>query len=103
MMNNDGRSGGCQLSAAGSASESAVDNVGTRLTDVAFCQVTRGAIKVGGLSVPLGIKGEGRQRVMYVDDNLRIFQSLADTPGGWEEKDLLVVQIPEKELSLVGV
>jgi len=65
--------------------------------------VTRGAIKVGGLSVPLGIKGEGRQRVMYVDDNLRIFQSLADTPGGWEEKDLLVVQIPEKELSLVGV
>lgn len=62
-------------------------------------KVERGVVQVGGLSFGLGIKGVGRQRVLFADGNLRIFQSLANTAGGWEEQDLVVVQIPETSLS----
>ena len=49
-------------------------------------------------SLDLSIEGTGTVRVLYVDDNLRIFLSPKDTnvtkgAGDWESEGLIVVQV----------
>ena len=58
----------------------------------------QGQIVVGGLKVPLPIRGNGFLRVLYSDRNCRIFESPRDSPDRWEEAGLVVVQVPAARL-----
>ena len=59
------------------------------------------AIERGGLVlfgkpfVGSAISGPGYLRVLFLDDDLRIFESPTDSPDRWEEAGLRVVQIRE--------
>ena len=59
-------------------------------------------IEQGGLvffGVPLlssAISGPGLVRVLYIDEDLRIFESPTESPDGWEEKGSRVIQVREQ-------
>lgn len=60
--------------------------------------IAKGALHVRGLRVGLGIKGSAVLRVRYLDDKLRIFESVQNSPDTWEESGTLVVQIRQNTL-----
>ena len=57
--------------------------------------VDGGGITVLGARVPLPIKGKGFLRCLYVDKDMRVFESPVDekTSEQWEERGLVVVQV----------
>ena len=57
-------------------------------------QATQGGLVVGGTPfLTSAISGPGYLRVLYVDDDVRIFASPNDSPGKVEEAGLVVVQV----------
>ncbi len=60
------------------------------------------SVESGGLVVlgrPLfsdAISGPGALRVLYVDSDIRIFETLRDSPNQWEARGLQVVQVREE-------
>ena len=57
-------------------------------------QIERGGLVVLGLPFLSGaISGPGLVRVLYLDRDLRIFESPIDSPDRWEEAGLRVVQV----------
>ena len=57
-------------------------------------QIERGGLVI--LGVPLlsdAISGPGLVRVLYLDPDIRIFESPRDSPDRWEEEGLRVVQV----------
>ncbi|CAJ1337104.1 unnamed protein product [Effrenium voratum] len=73
------------------------DSFGSQCPKDFAVQVERGGLVVLGL--PLlseAISGPGCVRVLYIDRDLRIFESPTDTPDRWEEQGLRVVQVREQ-------
>eukprot|EP00617_Octactis_speculum_P023549 CAMPEP_0185759430 /NCGR_PEP_ID=MMETSP1174-20130828/18170_1 /TAXON_ID=35687 /ORGANISM="Dictyocha speculum, Strain CCMP1381" /LENGTH=269 /DNA_ID=CAMNT_0028439765 /DNA_START=86 /DNA_END=892 /DNA_ORIENTATION=+ len=56
--------------------------------------ITSAEINLLGVRLPIPVSGKGLVRVLYSDASLRIFVSPNDTPDKWEERGLIVVQIP---------
>jgi hypothetical protein len=61
-------------------------------------RVTGASVSLLGASFDLSIEGTGTVRVLYADENLRIFVSPTDTnvtkgAGDWESEGLIVVQV----------
>jgi hypothetical protein len=57
-------------------------------------QVSRGGIVIGDRPcLSSAISGPGFLRVLYVDADIRIFESPRDSPDKWEEVGLIVVQV----------
>ena len=59
-------------------------------------QIDGGTVCVGGLTLALPISGPGYLRVLYLDEELRVFESPTSSPDRWEEAGLRVVQIRER-------
>jgi len=60
-------------------------------------QIERGGLVVFGCRlVSDAISGPGCVRVLYLDEDIRIFESPMDTPDRWEEEGLRVVQVREE-------
>ena len=56
--------------------------------------VTRGGVVVGGFPfLTSAISGDGYLRCLYLDEDIRIFESPKDSPDKWEEAGLIVVQV----------
>ncbi|KAL1504435.1 hypothetical protein AB1Y20_010841 [Prymnesium parvum] len=69
---------------------------GTRCPVDFNVQVERGGLVLFGRPlVSDAISGPGFLRVLYLDEDIRIFESVADSPGRWETAGLQVVQIRE--------
>jgi len=80
--------------AEGSFARAAVSRGATRCPVDFTVLVTRGGVVVGG--VPLltsAISGDGYLRCLYLDEDIRIFESPKDSPDKWEEAGLIVVQV----------
>ena len=60
--------------------------------------VDEGSITVAGNAIQLPISGKGYLRVLYNDENLRIFSSPRDSPDRWEEAGLIVVQVDARRV-----
>lgn len=57
-------------------------------------QVSRGGVVLGDRPfISSAISGPGFLRVLYVDADIRIFESPRDSPDKWEEAGLIVVQV----------
>jgi len=58
--------------------------------------IEQGGLVLFGLRLLSGaISGPGYLRVLYADDNIRIFESPTDSPEKWEQAGLKVVQVRE--------
>ena len=53
-------------------------------------------VLLGRPFVSSAISGPGYLRVLYLDPEMRIFESPTDSPDRWEEAGLRVVQIRER-------
>lgn len=52
-----------------------------------------GVVILGKRFLSSAISGPGFLRALYVDDDIRIFESLQDSPTQWEAAGLQVVQV----------
>lgn len=56
--------------------------------------ISQGGVVVGGLPFfTSAISGAGYLRCLYLDEDIRIFESPNDSPDKWEESGLVVVQV----------
>ena len=56
--------------------------------------ITEGGFVLGGAPfLSSAISGPGFLRILYVDEDIRIFESPKDSPDRWEEAGLVVVQV----------
>ena len=58
-----------------------------------------GFVLLGKPFVSGAISGPGYLRVLYLDDDVRIFESPTDSPDKWEEAGLRVVQVNERNFA----
>lgn len=58
-----------------------------------------GFVLLGKPFISGAISGPGYLRVLYLDDDVRIFESPTDSPGKWEEAGLRVVQVRERNFA----
>ena len=59
--------------------------------------ISSGGFVVGGKEfTSSAISGPGYLRCLYIDENLRIFESPKDSPDRWEEAGLVVVQVRDR-------
>ena len=56
-------------------------------------KISSGGFVLNGKEVPLPISGPGFLRVLYIDKDIRIFESPKDSPDVWEKSGLVVVQV----------
>ena len=63
--------------------------------------IDSGALTILGNEIPLPVKGTGLLRVLFANDECRIFVSPTDSPDRWEEAGLVVVQIPVRTVRSV--
>lgn len=57
-------------------------------------QAERGGLVIGGRPfLTTAISGPGFLTVLYIDDDIRVFESPRDSPDRWEEAGLVVVQV----------
>ncbi|EKX38422.1 hypothetical protein GUITHDRAFT_115394 [Guillardia theta CCMP2712] len=61
--------------------------------------IQSGTLHVLGLEIPLPIRGRGFAKLLYLDRNVRIFQSPKESESEWEEEGLVVVQVPASAFS----
>jgi hypothetical protein len=80
----------CYLQAMGTFKE--VDK-GTRCPKDFNVLIKKGGLVFGGFPVSLSIKGKGYLRCLYIDRDIRIFESPKESTGKWESSGLTVVQV----------
>jgi|EP00908_Phaeocystis_cordata_P009160 hypothetical protein len=84
----------CYFTAEGSFS--AVDDVRRCPKDFDVAIERGGLVLLGKPFVSSAISGPGYLRVLYLDEELRVFESPTSSPDRWEEAGLRVVQIRER-------
>lgn len=66
-------------------------------------QVERGGLVILGLPLlSSAISGPGLVRVLYLDRDIRIFETAADSPDRWEQAGVRVVQVRDQLFSAEG-
>ena len=58
-----------------------------------------GFVLLGKPFVSGAISGPGYLRVLYLDEDVRVFESPTDSPDKWEEAGLRVVQVNERNFA----
>lgn len=73
---------------------SAISPFGSRCPIDFNVAIEQGGFVLGGKEfVSEAISGPGFLRVLYIDEDIRIFESPSDSPDRWEEAGLVVVQV----------
>ena len=80
--------------------QSAASSSGGRCPQDFDVTIQQGGFVLGGKQfVSDAISGPGYLRVLYLDSDIRIFESPKDSPDRWEEGGLVVVQVRDALLS----
>ena len=87
----------CYFTAEGSFS--AVDGSRRCPKDFDVAIERGGFVLLGSPFISDAISGPGYLRVLYLDDDLRVFESPTDSPDRWEEAGLRVVQVRERNFA----